>query len=59
MQAQKNAFFVLASEAGCPRIGPDIGAVAAMAAERDIVAMGCLAILEHGDELMTAGLFAH
>ena len=42
MQAQKNAFFILPPEADYPGIGPDIGAVAAMTAELDIVAMRCL-----------------
>src|SRR5262249_26915662 len=52
MQTQKDAFLGLAPEASDPGIGPDIGAVAAMAAERDIVVMRRLAILEHGDEFV-------
>src|SRR5262249_27761079 len=48
----EEAFAILARERVCARISPDIGSVATIFSELDIVAMGCFAVLEHKDELV-------
>src|ERR1700693_593963 len=47
---------MLPPEAGYPRIDADIGAVAAMAAEFDIVVMPRFAILEDADEFVLGAI---